>query len=149
MKLLLIMLLSIVSLNANIQNQVSSDTKLLIELIKSETKVNRELIKSETKANRDLLNVYREESNKRFEQADKRFDTLVYLLVGGFTLIMGYLLKERNSIKHEVIRELEPQLIKKADKNILDEVVSVIEEMAKNDKVMQEILKKHHFKIIN
>lgn len=93
------------------------------------------------------FDLMQQQIDRRFEQSDRRFDMLVYILVGGFTLIMGYLLKERNSIKNEIQKEFEPQLIKKADKNILDEVVSVIEEMAKNDKVMQNILKKHHFKI--
>ena len=153
MKIILLTLLTIVTLSANTQS-TSNDTKLLMELIKSETKANREaieanrdLIKSEAQANRALLQAYIKESNRRFEQADKRFDTQLYLLVAGFTLVMGYLLKERTVIKKEILKEIEPQLIRKADKNILDEIVSVIEEMAKNDKVMQAILKKHHFKI--
>ncbi|MEA2100029.1 MAG: hypothetical protein U9P72_07860 [Campylobacterota bacterium] len=142
MKLLLIMLLSILSLNANTQNQVSNDTKLLVELIKSETKANRELIKantelikSETKANRDLLNAYVEEANNRF-----------YITVTLLVLIFGYLLKERALLTTQVKQELEPELIKKADKKVLENVIAIIEELAKKDKEVEKLLHKHHLK---
>ncbi len=86
--------------------------------------------------------------DKRFESIDKRFDIILYIMIAGFTIIMGYLLKERYLIKKEIEKELEPQLIRKADKNILDKVISIIEDMATKDKEIEELLKKHHLKLV-
>jgi len=139
----------LVCVYANEPKAISNDTKLLVELIKA----NKDLIRSETKANRDLIISYQkatdkrfDDVNKRFEDMNKRFDTIVYIMLGGFTLIMGYLLKERNSIKQDIKAEIEPELIKKADKNILDKVIAIIEDMAKNDKEVEAMLHKHHLK---
>ena len=89
--------------------------------------------------------------NKRFEtmntSVNKRFDTMIYLMVAGFTLIMGYLLKERTTIKSEVRKELEPELIKKADKTVLDRVIAIIEDIAKKDKSVEELLNKHNLRL--
>jgi len=92
-----------------------------------------------------------EENNRRFElmqqEINNRFDTQFYLIIAGFTLILGYLLKERTIISIKVKEELKPELIKKADKNILDKVIAIIEEMAKKDKEVESMLEKHHLRL--
>ena len=136
--------------------EVAKETR--IEM-KENNKLLIELIKSETRANRELLKAHIDESNRRFEQIDKRFELMqkqidskfnltMTLIVASFTLIMGYLLKERSGIKKEVKEEIEPELLKKADKNLLDRVVAVIEEMAKKDESVKEIMLKHGFKMV-
>ena len=92
-----------------------------------------------------------EQVDKRFEQVDKRFEDMMsfmFLLATGTFGLIGFSLWDRRTMINTAKRELEPELIKKADKNMLDKVISIIEEMAKNDKIMQEILKKHNFKIV-
>jgi len=143
MKFIFILLTLTTLLFSNTAKPTSNDTKLLIELIKSETKATRDLMTSYQKSTDKRF----DDVNKRFDDMNKRFDTLVYLLVGGFTLVMGYLLKERTVIKNEVKKELEPELIKKADKNTLNKVIAIIEDMAKRDKEVEELLNKHHIKL--
>ena len=112
------------------------NNKLLIELIKSETKANRELIK-----------VNQEATNKRFEDMNSKFNMILTVMIAGFGLIMGYLIKERGSIKVEIKKELEPELIKKADKDVLDKVIAVIEDMAMKDDEVKKLLSKHRLQL--
>ena len=88
-----------------------------------------------------------EQVDKRFEEVYKRLDVNMYIMIAGFTIIMGYLLKERHSIKTEIQKEIEPQLIRKADKNILDKIIAIIEDMATKDKEIEALLKKHHLRL--
>ena len=142
MKLIISIILILTSLSANTKEPTNSDIKLLVELIKSETKTNRDLMMAYQESNNKRF----DSINKRFDDANKRFDTMIYLMVAGFTLIMGYLLKERTSIKSEVRKELEPELIKKADKTVLDNIIAIIEGIAKNDKEVEKLLNKHNLR---
>ena len=38
-------------------------------------------------------------------------------------------------------------ITKKADKNVLDKVIAIIEEMAKNDKEVENLLEKYYLKL--
>ena len=106
------------------------------------------IIASPNNATKDDIKLLIHQMDKRFEQVDKRFDMNMYIMIAGFTIIMGYLLKERYLIKSEIQKELEPQLIRKADKNILDKVIGIIEDMALKDKEIEELLTKHHLKLV-
>jgi uncharacterized membrane protein SpoIIM required for sporulation len=96
-----------------------------------------------------------EQVDKRFEQVDKHFEeahqlsmTIIYIIIALFGFIMWDRRSMMSATKKEVVKELEPELVKKADKNILDKVVAIIEEMAKNDKEIEAILKKHHLRLV-
>ena len=146
---------------------IKSETEANRNLIKA----NRDLIKAETKANRDLIKANRElikanqiATNKRFEDMQKlsdakfeatnlrfeaindKFNMIVTIMLGGFTLVMGYLLKERSGIKKEITKEIKPELIKKADKKTVDRILYVIEDMAIEDIQIKNILIKHNLK---
>jgi septal ring factor EnvC (AmiA/AmiB activator) len=109
---------------------VSEDTKLIIEFIKSETKANRDLIIANQKVidkrfeqvdkrfeqidkrfeqvDKRIEQVdkriddLRESTNKQLAQVDKKIDNQFYLIISGFVLILGYLLKERTVISHNL-----------------------------------------------
>ena len=96
-----------------------------------------------------------EQVDKRFEQVDKRFEemhqlsmTIIYIIVALFGFIIWDRRSMMNITKKEVIKELEPELLKKADKNMLDKVVAIIHDMAKKDKDIESILTKHHLKLV-
>jgi hypothetical protein len=130
---------------------VSEDTKLILELIKS----NQELIKSEIKSNRELIISNQraterrfEDMNKRFEDMSKRFDMLTYIVIAGFTLLFGYLLKERKAItkdiKDDIGEYIEFKLTKKADTKVVESIINILEKLATKDPKVAEILKKHN-----
>ena len=145
---------------------IKSETKANRELIKSETKANRELIKANQEATNkrfEDMQKYMDKRfenmqnsmDKRFEQVDKRFEDMnstlrLMMMVFGslFGLMFLYLIKDRYSIKRDVqielAKEFETQIKQKADKELLDRVVAIIEEMAKKDNFVKEILKKHN-----
>ena len=60
-----------------------------------------------------------------------------------FYAAIAYLLKDKFIIK----KKFDPELLKTADKNILDQVIQIIAEMAKKDKSIEEMLHKHHLKL--
>ena len=93
-----------------------------------------------------LSNAKFEATNLRFEAIDDKFNMIVTIMLGGFTLVMGYLLKERSGIKKEITKEIEPELIKKADKQTVDRILHLIEDMAIEDIQIKDILIKHNLK---
>ena len=158
-KLLLTILLL---LNTTNLLAVSQDTQVLIELIKANQKSNDKRFDSIDKRFDDV--------NKRFEsmqkQMDRRFEDMQKLMdrrateahdlsmniIYAIASLFGFIIWDRrtmiNSAKKETIRELEPELVKKADKNILNEIIAIIEEMAKKDKEVEKILLKHHLSLV-
>ena len=131
--MIIIFILSIQSIIASPANATKDDIKLLIH----------QMDKRFEQVDKRFESI-QNQMDKRFEQVDKRFESMDKR----FDVIMGYLLKERYLIKVEIQKELEPQLIRKADKNILDKVISIIEDMATKDKEIEELLKKHHLKLV-
>ena len=135
--MIIIFILSVTSIMASPNNATKDDIKLLIHQMDKRF---------------EQMDKRFERVDKRFEtmqtQMDKRFDMNMYIMIAGFTIIIGYLLKERYLIKSEIQKELEPQLIRKADKNILDKVIGIIEDMALKDKEIEELLTKHHLKLV-
>ena len=136
------------------ESSTKSDIKELSLQMRENNKLLIELIKSEIKANRDLIKANQEATNKRFEDmqksVDKRFEEMnnkFYLIMALSLLILGYLIKERGSIKVEIKKELEPELIKKADKHMLDKVIAVIEDMAMKDDEVKKLLSKHRLQL--
>ena len=97
----------------------------------------------------DDVNKRFDDVNKRFEDMNSKFNMIVTIMLAGFGLIMGYLIKERNSIKKdvkdEIDRELEIKLTQKADINLVERVVNVLEEFAKRNQDIANVLKKHNF----
>jgi hypothetical protein len=121
----------------------SEDTKLIIEFIKSETKANRDLIIANQKATDKRF----DDVNKRFEDMNKRFDTILYIMLSGFTLIFGYLLKERKSMTKEVREDvseyMEYKLTQKADAKVVENIINVLEKLGNKNPDIAEVLKKH------
>ena len=139
--------------------------KLILTIFLLFTTTNLFAITEDTKVIIDLMNKQFEQvdkrfedmqkqMDKRFEQVDKRFEdahelsmTIIYTIAGLFGFIIWDRRTMINSAKKETIKELEPELVKKADKNILNEIIAIIEEMAKKDKEVENILLKHHLKL--
>jgi len=148
---------------------VSQDTQVLIELIKANQKSNDKRFDSIDKRFDDVNKRF-DDVNKRFEsmqkQMDRRFEDmqkqmdrrateahdLSMNIIYAIASLFGFIIWDRrtmiNSAKKETIRELEPELVKKADKNILNEIIAIIEEMAKKDKEVEKILLKHHLSLV-
>ncbi len=172
-KLLLTILLL---LNTTNLLAVSEDTQILIELIKANQKSNDKRFDSIDKRFDDVnkrfddVNKRFDDVNKRFEsmqkQMDRRFEDmqkqmdrrateahdLSMNIIYAIASLFGFIIWDRrtmiNSAKKETIRELEPELVKKADKNMLNEIIAIIEEMAKKDKEVEKILLKHHLSLV-
>jgi tetrahydromethanopterin S-methyltransferase subunit G len=150
MKIILTILFLTISTYATSQNASKDDIKMLVyHMDKRFEQVDKRFEQVDKRFEQvdKRFELMQQQMDKRFEQVDKRFDTQLYLIIAGFTLIMGYLLKERSFIAKMVKDELKPELVKKADKNILDQVVAIIGEMAKQDKEVEAILTKHHLKL--
>lgn len=91
--------------------------------------------------------------DKRFEAVDKRFDT-IFVFLSFITAILlagiAYLIKDRRVIEviakdlKVEVEKIDNSLESKADKKRLEEVIEVIEQLARNDIEVQEMLKKHH-----
>ena len=165
-KLLLTILLL---LNTTNLLAVSEDTQILIELIKANQKSNDKRFDSIDKRFDDVNKRF-DDVNKRFEsmqkQMDRRFEDmqkqmdrrateahdLSMNIIYAIASLFGFIIWDRrtmiNSAKKETIRELEPELVKKADKNMLNEIIAIIEEMAKKDKEVEKILLKHHLSLV-
>ena len=149
-KILFITISLLITLNASPQNATKDDIKMLIhQMDKRFEQVDKRFEQSDKQ-----LEMMKEQMNKRFEQVDKRFEeshqlsmTIIYIIIALF----GFIIWDRRSMmsatKKEIIKELEPELVKKADKNVLDRVIAIIEEMAKEDKSVEEMLKKHHLRL--
>jgi len=126
-----------------LKRDIRDNTKLLIELIKSETKANRDLIVANQKA-----------TNRRFEDIqrniDKRFDMMFNFISLLFLIAVGqfwYLIKDRREIKKDVKEELELQLNLKADVKLVDSIITVLENFARTNKDIANVLKEHKFAV--
>ena len=116
---------------------------------------------SDNYATKDDIKILIHQMDKRFEQVDKRFEqvdsrfeeshqlsmTIIYIIIALFGFIVWDRRGMMSATKKEMIKEFEPELVKKADKNILDKVIAIIEEMAKKDKEIEHMLTKHHLKL--
>jgi len=129
---------------------ITEDTKVIIDLINKQFEQVDKRFEQVDKRFEDM----QKQMDKRFEQVDKRFEdahelsmTIIYTIAGLFGFIIWDRRTMINSAKKETIKELEPELVKKADKNILNEIIAIIEEMAKKDKEVENILLKHHLKL--
>ena len=160
LKRILILLLFISSFSfAEVTN---TDIKVLVELIKSETRANRDLIIANQKHSDKRFEDMQKYSNKRFDDVNKRFDTLTTFLgllfttmIGGFTAIMWYLVKEKKDIKESVqekvqenIEEkLQLRLEKKADKKLVDSIMKIFEDFAKTNIEIANVLQQHRIRV--
>ena len=158
-KLLLTILLL---LNTTNLLAVSEDTQILIELIKANQKSNDKRFDSIDKRFDDVNKRFesmQKQMDRRFEDMQKQMDRrateahdLSMNIIYAIASLFGFIIWDRrtmiNSAKKETIRELEPELVKKADKNMLNEIIAIIEEMAKKDKEVEKILLKHHLSLV-
>ncbi len=131
----------------------NSELKLIVELIK----LNQDTVNKRFEDMQKHMDKRFEQVDKRFEQVDKRFDNIFTLLsiiltamVAGFGIIITYLIKDRvivNSVQKDLkveVEKIDNSLKKKADKNVVEKIIEIIERLAKDDKDIQDILKKHH-----
>lgn len=121
------------------------------------------LIRVETK-----LDAMEKRVDQRFEQMDKRFDNIqtqiaqinqyILALLGSIFILVGFVWWDRrttiNQVKLEMKEEIKSEVKQEVDKKVdsyklqkLDELFSIIEEMAKNDPKIKEIMERHHLKL--
>jgi TolA-binding protein len=157
-KILLAIISFTLYLYATPQNATKDDIKMLIhQMDKRFEQVDKRFEQVDKR-----LELMQQQMDKRFEQVDKRFEqvdkhfeeahqlsmTIIYIIIALFGFIMWDRRSMMSATKKEIVKELEPELVKKADKNILDRVIAIIEEMAKKDKEVEAILTKHHLRLI-
>ena len=130
MKIFISLIFITISLYATTENATKDDIKMLIhQMDKRFEQVDKrlELMQQQMNKRAEQVDKKFEQVDKKFEQVDKkfelmqqqidkRFDTQLYLIIAGFTLVMSYLLKERTMITKQVKQELEPELVKKLTK---------------------------------
>ena len=174
MTAIIIIIMSIFTINSF---AITEDTKVLIELIKSvrnemkaETKTNRELIIANQKATDKRFEDMQKSMDKRFEDMqksmdkrfvtvdkrfedmNKRFDMMFYLMMAGFTLLFGYLLKERKTIskevKEDITENLEITLSQKADLNLVEKIIKILKKFATKNKDIENILMQHNLQVV-
>ena len=116
-----------------------SDIKILIELVKSNQKATNQRFEDMNKRFTDMQIA----TNQRFEEINNKFYIVMALLI----VIMGYLMKERQIIKKEVLEDVKEEINKKAGKNFVDDVIKVFEEFAKTNKDIAEVLKNHKIRV--
>ncbi len=142
-----LLLISLVILSFANEDKVA--TKDDIKELKKDMRENNKLLLSVIKSNQESTNRRLDAIDKRFEDMNSKFYMVVTIMLAGFSLIMAYLLKERNSIKkdvkEEIDRELELKLTQKADINLVEKVVSVLEEFGRKNQDIANVLKKHNF----
>ncbi len=116
------------------------DIKMLVELIK---------------ANQESTDKRFDDSNKRFDDVNSRFEeahNLSMAIIAGIFGFIGFSLWDRRTMisrtKEETITIIEKELSQKADRSTLEKVVSIIEDMAKKDESVREILARHHLKMV-
>ena len=150
MKTILIFTFISMTLLASPENATKDDVKMLIhQMDKRFEQVDKRFEQVDKQ-----LEIMRQESDKRFEQVDKRFEeshqlsmTIIYIIMALFGFIIWDRRSMMNATKKEIVKELEPELVKKANKDILDRIIAIIQEMAKKDKNVEAILEKHHLKL--
>ena len=92
-----------------------------------------------------------EQVDKRFEQVDKRFEDqmgFLNLLGYGILAMIGFMFWDRRTMleksKSETKKDLESDFDNKVDKEIVKHIIEALQELGKNNKEFNEILKKHH-----
>jgi general stress protein CsbA len=120
-------------------NQVDSQIKMLSNQMKDNNRLIIELIKANQKA-----------TDKRFEDMNKRFDMLSYIMIAGFTLVFGYLIKDRKSITKDVREDIseyvEFKLTQKADLKEVENIINVLEKFGNKNPDIANILEKHNLR---
>ena len=139
------------------KNDIRESTKLLIELIKSNQKATdkrfEDMRRYSDKRFDDMIMAMDkrfEQVDKRFEQVDKRFDMMFNFISLLFFIAVGqfwYLIKDRREIKKDVKEELELQLNLKADVKLVDSIITVLENFARTNKNIANVLKEHKFAV--
>ncbi len=134
-------------------DEQKSELRMIVELIK----LNQETMNKRFEDMQKNMDKRFEQVDKRFEDMqkymDKRFDTIFIFLSFITTIILAaiaYLIKDRKvvdimakDLKVEVER-IDNSLKQKADKKIVEKLIEIIERLAKNNKDVQEMLKKHN-----
>lgn len=120
-------------------------TKEDVNELRKDIRENNRVILEVIKTNQEATNRRFDDVNRRFEDMNSKFNMIVTIMLAGFALIMGYLIKERNSIKKDIKSELEEELNKKADVNLVEKIVIVLEEFGKKNEDIANVLKKHNF----
>lgn len=106
-----------------------------------------ELRKDMRENNRLLLEVIKanqESTNRRFEDINSKFNMILMVMISGFALILGYLIKERSSIKKDIKSDIEEELTKKADKNLVEDIIKILIKISKDKRDIEAILHKYH-----
>jgi hypothetical protein len=134
-------------------DEQKSELRMIVELIK----LNQETMNKRFEDMQKNMDKRFEQVDKRFEDMqknmDKRFDNIFIFLSFITTIILAaiaYLIKDRKvvdimakDLKVEVER-IDNSLKQKADKKIVEKLIEIIERLAKNNKDVQEMLKKHN-----
>ncbi len=68
--------------------------------------------------------------------------------MGSFFEFASGSIKRKIFNKSRNTKRIRTSINKKADKNILDKVIAIIEDMTTKDKEIEELLKKHHLKLV-
>lgn len=144
------------------------DIKALVELIKANQESTNKRFDDMNKRFDDINKRF-EDNNKRFDDVNKRFDdinkhfdevntrfeeahNLSMAIIAGIFGLIGFSLWDRRTMmsrtKEETIIIIEKELNQKADRNMLEKVISIIEDMAKKDESVREILARHHLKMV-
>ena len=110
---------------SNLRNDLKDDIKMLSNQMTETNKVMLKLIESNQKA-----------TNRRFDDVNRRFEEMnnkFYIIMALLVIIMGYLMKERQIIKKEILEEVKERIEKKADIKLVDNIMSIFEDIAKTN----------------
>jgi len=89
-----------------------------------------------------------EDMNKRFEDINDKFDMFLKIFLFGFSLIVsivGFYIKKTYDLEKE-IKAIAYDIQQKNNKKYFEVLVKTVEELAKKDKVFQEILENHNIR---
>ena len=138
-----------------------NDVKMLVELIKANQEATNKRFDDVNKRFDDVnkrfddVNKRFDDVNKHFEEVNTRFEqahNLSMAIIAGVFGLIGFSLWDRRTMmsrtKQETIAIIEKELSQKADKTVLERVVAIIEDMAKKDNEVKEILERHHLKMV-
>ena len=160
---ILIIIMSIFTINSF---AITEDTKVLIELIKSNQEINNKQFEAVNKRFEDMQKSMDKRFedmqksmdkrfatvDKRFEDMNQRFNMMFYLMMAGFTLLFGYLLKERKTIskevKEDITENLEITLSQKADLNLVEKIIKILKKFATKNKDIENILMQHNLQVV-
>ena len=143
------------------EGATKADIKVLIELIKSNQESTNKRFEDMQKymdkrfeaVDRRFDDVNRrfDDVNRRFDDVNKRFEfmqSLLFALLASIFGLIGYSIYDRKKVikdsKDEFEKIIEERLVVKADKKALDKVISIIENLAKVDEKVKNILNNHN-----